>query len=58
MPYEKKRLSGHGKILFHAVYSGIKYSQARQKLLRESGLRDEPIAANGKPVEKKAKAAK
>ena len=41
------RIDGNGKILFHAVYSGIKYSQARQKLLKDSGLKD-LVAANGK----------
>jgi len=34
-PYEKKRV-GDAKILFHTVYSGMKYSEARQQLLRDA----------------------
>jgi hypothetical protein len=58
MPYEKKRLNGNGKILFHAVYTGMKYSQARQRLLKDSGLKDELVegSANGKTVAKRAQA--
>ncbi len=56
MPYEKDRVNG--KILFHAVYVGMKYSQARAQLVKESGLKDEVVAAvNGKKKEK-PKAAK
>ncbi len=57
MPYEKKRLNGN-KILFHAVYTGMKYSQARQRLLKDSGLKDQLVegSANWKAVAKKAKA--
>jgi hypothetical protein len=58
MPYEKDRVNG-GKILFHATHTGMKYSQARQRLLKDSGLKDELVegSANGKVVaKKKAKA--
>jgi hypothetical protein len=60
MPYEQDRLNGK-KILFHATYTGMKYSQARQHLLKDSGLKDEPRvegSANGKAAAKKAKAKK
>src|SRR3989442_12713335 len=58
MPYEKDRVNG--KILFHAVYVGMKYSQARARLVKESGLDEVVAATNGKneKKEKKAKAAK
>jgi hypothetical protein len=46
MQSEKKRLNG-GKILFHEVITGVKYSQARGQLIKHSGLKDEPVAANG-----------
>ena len=57
MPYEKNRVNGN-RILFHEVITGTKYSQARQKLLKDSGLKDELVegSANGKAVAKKAKA--
>jgi hypothetical protein len=35
MPYEAKRVGGR-KILFHSVYSGVKYSEARQQLLNDA----------------------
>ena len=56
MPYERDRVNG--RILFHTVFSGMKYSQARQRLIKDSGLKDEPVAvsANGKAMAKKAKA--
>jgi len=57
MPYEKKRLNGN-KILHYGVYSGMKYSQARKRLLADSGLKDELVEANRKAVAKKAKATK
>ncbi len=58
MPYEKDRVKG-GKILFHAVYVGMKYSQARAQLVKESGLKDEVVAANGEKAKKeKARATK
>src|SRR5256885_1870625 len=45
MPYEKKRLNGN-KILHYTVYSGMKYSQARKRLLADSGLKDKLVEAN------------
>jgi hypothetical protein len=35
MPYEAKRV-GDAKILHHAVYAGMKYSEARQELLKDA----------------------
>lgn len=55
MPYEKKRLNGN-KILFHQVITGVKYSAARQRLLKASGLKD-GADGNGKKEKKATKAA-
>jgi len=55
MPYEKKRLNGNGKILFHEVITGMKYSQARKQLLKDSGLKDEPVEESTNGKAKKAK---
>ena len=58
MPYEKERVKG-GKILFHAVYVGVRYAQARAQLVKESGLKDQVVAAtNGKAKNEKAVASK
>ena len=35
MPYEMKRV-GNEKILFHGVYADMKYSEARQQLLKDA----------------------
>jgi hypothetical protein len=53
MKSEKKRLNG-GKVLFHEVITGVKYSVARQRPLRDSKLTNESVAANGKEKAKKA----
>jgi hypothetical protein len=42
-PYQRKQMKG-AKILFHAVYTGMTYSQAREKLVKDSGLKDKPVA--------------
>jgi hypothetical protein len=44
---------GNGKILFHALYSGNKDSQARPELLKDSGLKEEPVG-NGRACEAEA----
>lgn len=45
MPYEAKRVGGRD-ILLYRVYSGIKYSAARQELVKEAkkaGIKDGPV---------------
>lgn len=53
MSSTKKPLNGNGKILAHGVYTGVTYKEARQRLLKESKLKDAPVEK-----EKKAKATK
>ncbi len=63
MPYEMRRV-GSATILFHGVYADMKYSEARQQLLKDAakqGIKDEaeaPAKPSKKAAPKKPKATK
>lgn len=59
MPYQRKLLNGN-KVLFYAIYSGVTFSEARQRLLRTraSKTNRSPRTGIGKAEKKKAKNAK
>jgi hypothetical protein len=52
MPYEQARV-GKAKILFHSQYVGMKYSEARQQLLKDAakkGIKPEESKQESKPA--------
>ena len=55
-PYLRKQVGGR-KILFHATYSKMKYSEARHRLLKDSGLKDHVVLPNKVRTPNRAKAA-
>jgi hypothetical protein len=55
MKSEKKRISG--KVLAHAVFTGCTFAQARQKLLKQSGIAGKKAAKKSVAKEEIRKAA-